>query len=76
VVFFRIRGPQDAGACVGRWEWFGFSLAGLRLAKGPVVLPMPPWGRSNAARNTTQMDATRREQVVSGLRFWIRRSHR
>ena len=33
---FWIRGPQDAGACVGRWEWLGFSLAGLRLAKGPV----------------------------------------
>ncbi len=34
--FLWIRGPQDAGACVGRWEWLGFSLAGLRLAKGPV----------------------------------------
>jgi len=34
--FFWIRGPQDAGAYVGRWEWLGFSLAGLRLAKGPV----------------------------------------
>jgi hypothetical protein len=33
---FWIRGPQDAGACVGRWGWLGFSLAGLRLAKGPV----------------------------------------
>ncbi len=36
VVLLGIRGPQDAGACVGRWEWLGFSLAGLRLAKGPV----------------------------------------
>jgi hypothetical protein len=35
-VLFGIRGLQDAGACVGRWEWLGFSLAGLRLAKGPV----------------------------------------
>jgi hypothetical protein len=35
-VLFWIRGPQDAGACVGRWEWLGLSLAGLRLAKGPV----------------------------------------
>ena len=34
--FFWIRGPQDAGAYVGRREWLGFSLAGLRLAKGPV----------------------------------------
>jgi hypothetical protein len=34
--FFWIRGPQDAGAYVGRREWLGLSLAGLRLAKGPV----------------------------------------
>src|ERR1700722_3158394 len=30
---------------------------------------MPPWGRFNAARNTTWVDATRREEVVSGLRL-------
>ena len=43
-VFFWIRGPQDAGACVGGWEWLGFSLAGLRLA-GPVDFANASWGR-------------------------------
>ena len=51
--FFWIRAPQDAGACVGRWEWLGFSLAGLRLAKGPVDFANASLGRFNAARSTT-----------------------
>jgi hypothetical protein len=41
---FWIREPQDAGAYVGRWEWLGFSSAGLRLTKGRSILPTPPWG--------------------------------
>jgi hypothetical protein len=74
VAFFGIRGPQDAGADVGRWEWLGFSLAGLRLAKGPVDFANASLGRFNAARDTTRLDGARDEEVV--LRIWIRRSHR
>ena len=51
--FFWIRGPQDAGAYVGRWERLGFSLAGLRLTKGPVDFANASLGRFNAARSTT-----------------------
>jgi hypothetical protein len=43
--FFWIRGPQDAGAYVGRGERVGFSLAGLRLAKGPVDFANASLGR-------------------------------
>jgi hypothetical protein len=44
-VFLWIRGPQDAGAYVGRWERLGISLAGLRLAKGPVDFANASLGR-------------------------------
>jgi hypothetical protein len=44
VGFFWIRGPQDAGACVWRWGWLGFSLAGFRLVKRPVGFANASWG--------------------------------
>ena len=63
-MFFWIREPQDAGAYVGRWEWLGFSLAGLRLAKGPVDFANASLRPFSSACDTTRLDGARSEEVV------------
>jgi hypothetical protein len=43
--FFGFAGRRTRARMLVRWEWLGFSLAGLRLAKGPVDFASASLGR-------------------------------
>ncbi len=45
------------------------------FGEGPVDFANASLGPFYAARSTTRLDGARAEEVVSGLRIWIRRSH-